>query len=103
MFRRTDLFRPVQAPAVRRPRARRVWRMFGLVALSTFALMLAGTVYETVSERADARRFLPTGQLIDVGGYRLHLNCLGQGKPVVVIDAGWGDWSLSWSKVQVLA
>jgi pimeloyl-ACP methyl ester carboxylesterase len=102
MSQSTDLFDPVHAPAVRRPRARRVWRMLGLVALSIFALMLAGATYETVSERADARRFLPAGQLIDVGGYRLHLNCLGQGKPVVVIDAGWGDWSLSWSKVQLL-
>ena len=103
MSQSTDRFDPIQAPAVRRPRARRVWRMLGLVALSILALMLAGAVYEAVSERADARRFLPAGQLIDVGGYRLHLNCLGQGKPVVVIDAGWGDWSLSWSKVQFLA
>jgi pimeloyl-ACP methyl ester carboxylesterase len=32
-----------------------------------------------------------------VGGYRLHINCTGTGSPTVVIDAGWGDWSATWS------
>jgi pimeloyl-ACP methyl ester carboxylesterase len=35
--------------------------------------------------------------MVDVGGYRLHIHCLGSGSPTVVIDAGWGDWSASWS------
>ncbi len=39
--------------------------------------------------------------MVDVGGYRLHINCTGAGSPAVVIDAGWGDWSLGWSGVQV--
>jgi pimeloyl-ACP methyl ester carboxylesterase len=34
------------------------------------------------------------GQLVDVGGYRLHLYCLGEGSPTVVLDPGGGDWSL---------
>jgi pimeloyl-ACP methyl ester carboxylesterase len=38
--------------------------------------------------------------MVDVGGYRLHINCTGSGSPTVVIDAGWGDWSLGWSGVQ---
>jgi pimeloyl-ACP methyl ester carboxylesterase len=38
--------------------------------------------------------------MVDVGGYRLHLNCQGSGSPTVVIDAGWGDWSAMWSWVQ---
>jgi hypothetical protein len=28
--------------------------------------------------------------MVDVGGYRLHLNCTGSGIPTVVIEAGWG-------------
>jgi len=27
----------------------------------------------------------PTGRLVDVGGYRLHLNCTGTGNPTVMI------------------
>jgi pimeloyl-ACP methyl ester carboxylesterase len=38
--------------------------------------------------------------LVDVGGYRLHINCTGTGAPTVVIDAGLGDWSTMWSWVQ---
>ena len=37
---------------------------------------------------------------MDVGGYRLHINCTGTGSPTVVIDAGWGDWSTAWGFVQ---
>lgn len=63
-------------------------------------LGLAGTIYESAAEAADARAYPPPGQMIDVGGYRLHLHCVGTGSPTVVIDAGWGDWSGGWSRVQ---
>jgi len=38
--------------------------------------------------------------MVDVGGYRLHLNCSGSGSPTVVIDTGWGDSSAGWGWVQ---
>ena len=38
---------------------------------------------------ADARAYPAPGELIDVGGHRLHLYCVGTGSPTVVIDAGW--------------
>jgi pimeloyl-ACP methyl ester carboxylesterase len=41
-----------------------------------------------------------TGQLVDVGGFRLNLYCMGSGAPAVVFDSGWGDWAPAWSKVQ---
>jgi pimeloyl-ACP methyl ester carboxylesterase len=41
------------------------------------------------------------GQLVDVGGYRLHLYCSGQGiGPTVVLEAGLGGFSLEWDMVQ---
>jgi pimeloyl-ACP methyl ester carboxylesterase len=42
----------------------------------------------------------PPGQLIDVGGFRLHIHCSGQGCPSIVLDAALGGSSLSWSLVQ---
>jgi pimeloyl-ACP methyl ester carboxylesterase len=38
------------------------------------------------------------GQLIDVGGHRLHLNCTGTGSPTVVLEPGGGEMSsnLGW-------
>jgi len=42
----------------------------------------------------------PPGQLIDVGGFRLHIHCSGEGSPSIVLDAALGGSSLSWSLVQ---
>ena len=40
------------------------------------------------------------GKLVDLGGYRLHLNCTGKGHPTVVLSAGGGDYSFDWYFVQ---
>ena len=45
----------------------------------------------------------PPGRLVDVGGYRLHLDCRGAGRPAVVLIAGAGDFSFDWSLVQPAA
>jgi pimeloyl-ACP methyl ester carboxylesterase len=42
----------------------------------------------------------PIGQLVDVGGYRLHLACQGEGSPAVVMEAAIGETGLLWSLVQ---
>lgn len=77
-----------------------VLRWLGRIVALIVGLILAGTIYESVSEAADIQAYPPAGQMVDVGGYRLHINCTGTGSPTVVIDAGWGDWSLMWSGVQ---
>lgn len=40
------------------------------------------------------------GKLFTVDGYTMHLFCTGQGAPPVILDAGLGDDSLIWAKVQ---
>jgi pimeloyl-ACP methyl ester carboxylesterase len=45
------------------------------------------------------------GRLIDLGGWRLHLHCTGvraTAQPLVVLEAGAGDFSVDWSLVQPL-
>jgi pimeloyl-ACP methyl ester carboxylesterase len=42
----------------------------------------------------------PLGKLVDVGGYRLHLHCTGQGSPTVVFENGSADFSFVWDFVQ---
>jgi pimeloyl-ACP methyl ester carboxylesterase len=64
------------------------------------ALLFAGFLYENISETRE-RRFHPMpGELVDVGGYKMHIDCIGQGSPTVILDAGLGDSFISWSKVQ---
>jgi pimeloyl-ACP methyl ester carboxylesterase len=79
----------------------RVLRRIGRALAALFGLIvvlgLIGAIYESAAEAADVRAYPAPGQLVDVGGYHLHINCTGAGSPTVVIDAGWGDWSASWS------
>lgn len=82
------------------PNKRRRFRWLGRVIVLVVGLILAGTIYESVSEAADIQAYPPLGQMVDVGGYHLHINCTGTGSPTVVIEAGWGAWSLEWSGVQ---
>jgi len=40
------------------------------------------------------------GKLVDLGGHRLHVNCVGKGTPTVVVENGLGDFSFDWILVQ---
>jgi pimeloyl-ACP methyl ester carboxylesterase len=42
----------------------------------------------------------PPGRLVDIGGFRLHVNCGGEGLPTVILDAALGGSSVSWCFVQ---
>lgn len=74
------------------------WLSIGLAGI--LGLLLVGYIYESIAESRDAKEYPPPGQLMDIGGYRLHINCIGTGNPTVVIDAGLGDWSTTWGYVQ---
>jgi pimeloyl-ACP methyl ester carboxylesterase len=45
-------------------------------------------------------KYPPPGKLVDVGGYRLHILCQGQGSPTVVMDSAFGGFASDWSLVQ---
>jgi pimeloyl-ACP methyl ester carboxylesterase len=63
-------------------------------------LACAGAAYQWIAHNRDVRQNPRPGQLVDVGGYRMHLYCMGQGSPTVVLDSGLGDTWLVWYKVQ---
>ena len=43
---------------------------------------------------------LRAARMIDVGGYRLSMDCSGVGNPAVILDSGPGEHGLSWFAVQ---
>ena len=72
----------------------------GLVAGSV-CVGVGGAVVQAVATRRDAKRYPPPGRLVDLGGYRLHLNIQGDGPgPAVVLEAGMGSFSSNWYWVQ---
>lgn len=74
------------------------------IILTLFAiailLAIAGFLYQIIKTRSDARSFPEPGRLIDIGGYKLRLNCTGKGSPTVILEAGLGDSLGEWGKVQ---
>jgi pimeloyl-ACP methyl ester carboxylesterase len=83
---------------IHRGRRLMIW-LSGILAV-LLILILAGAIYEPLAEAADAKAYPPPGKMVDIGGYRLHLNCTGSGSPTVVIESGWGDMSAVWGWVQ---
>src|SRR5712692_3061456 len=67
-------------------------------------LLLAGVSLVAQGQSAPPSPPLPPpGQLIGLGGWRLHLHCAGKAsasRPTVILEAGAGDFSVDWSLVQ---
>src|SRR5918998_3069707 len=79
---------------------RRIWRpLLGLVVV-LLVLAVLGAIYQAIATELAERAYPPPGEMVDVGGYRLHINCVGQGSPTVVLDAGSGGMSAQWVRVQ---
>jgi pimeloyl-ACP methyl ester carboxylesterase len=72
-----------------------------MAAVILAALGTAGAVHQSGAERKLRAQFPPPGQMVDVGGRRLHLYCTGAGDgPTVVIEAGAGAFSVNHRAVQ---
>ena len=87
-----DISPPPQTPLLR--------RVFWWVVTLLLLAMAAGFLYENVSEARD-RRFNPMqGRLVNIAGRKMHIDCLGNASPTVILDSGLGDSYISWRKVQ---
>jgi pimeloyl-ACP methyl ester carboxylesterase len=67
------------------------------------AAAVVGTIGSVRAQENAPAPFPPPGRLIDVGGWKLHLNCTGAknaAQPTVVLESGLGDFSVEWSLVQ---
>lgn len=83
---------------------RRVWRwvrwVFAGVVGVLILLIVAGAAYQWFASAADQRAYPAPGQLVDVGGHRLHIFCMGNGSPTVILDALGDGASPQWGWVQ---
>lgn len=71
----------------------------GLLTL-VVALGLLGTTYQTAAGKADEKNFRPVGQLVDVGAYRMHIYCTGEGSPTVILDSANMGTVSNWAWIQ---
>jgi len=81
----------------------RGWSLYGPRSLAALILVLGAFPGASGAEsdgEGDWPR--PPGRLLDIGGHRMHIHCLGEGGPTVVFDSGLGGMSLEWREVQRL-
>jgi pimeloyl-ACP methyl ester carboxylesterase len=73
------------------------WLLYPVVAF--MAVAAAGGAVENVGLQSDQHSYAMPGQLYDVGGHRLHLDCTGSGGPTVVLMSGLGGFSVGWDRI----
>ena len=68
------------------------------LVFTVLAVSAVGGGYETVRAATASNPMPATGRLVDVGGHRLYLSCVGSGSPTVVLEPGAGGTSsqLGW-------
>ncbi len=69
------------------PRLRRIRRIALTLLLVPVTLALIGLSYEAIMAASDAGRYPPPGRLVDVGGHRLHIHCVGTGSSTVIFES----------------
>lgn len=70
------------------------------LAIVVCGCLSAGSDAASSVATGPASRPEPPGQLVDLGGHKLHVNCTGKGNPVVIVENGLGDFSFDWILVQ---
>jgi pimeloyl-ACP methyl ester carboxylesterase len=55
---------------------------------------------QAVSFFRERSAFPMPGRLVDVGGYKMHIYCTGEGSPAVILHSGLGDSFISWQNAQ---
>lgn len=72
-------------------------KWFGIILI---ALLVIGVSYQTIATEQDKRAFSPRGQFYAVNGHQMHMVCMGQGNPTVILQAGLTADSNWWNRVQ---
>ena len=74
----------------------------GFIWLSTFIVVLGitGMIYQTAATESDQRKYPPPGVLVNVNGYKMHIYCMGEGGPTIILDHVGGGSSMDWALIQ---
>ncbi len=84
--------------------ARRVTRWSGKALLwlvvALLVLALIGAIYQAIATEIDQRTYRPPGKLVEVDDHLMHINCMGEGAPTVILEAGHFGMSANWVRVQ---
>jgi hypothetical protein len=98
----TDSWETDNIPSLRGKIIKWVVLILIILIIAPLTLLLIGCIYESITSQSDPERYPSPGEMVDIGGYRLHLVCEGErqvGQPLVIIEAGSGSSSPDWALV----
>src|SRR3712207_4261301 len=72
-----------------------VWMLAGLLTLA-----FMGAIYQAIATEIDQRTYPPPGKMVDVNSHLMHINCMGEGGPTVILEAANLGMSAHWVRVQ---
>lgn len=78
----------------------KVFRIISILILVVLLLAITTLIAGSVAKANLAKQYPAPGQLVDVGGYKMHIHCTGQGSPTVILAGGSLEYSLLWALVQ---
>jgi pimeloyl-ACP methyl ester carboxylesterase len=78
----------------------KIRRIFSILMLVILILVIVTLTAGAIAKSNLAKQYPAPGQLVDVGGYKMHIHCTGQGSPTVILASGMSDFSVSWAYVQ---
>ena len=73
--------------------------VLGLIVL-IIVLGLLGMTYQAAATKSEQNRYPPPGQRVDIGGYKLHMYCLGAGSPTVILNSANMGTVSNWAWIQ---
>ena len=76
---------------------RGTWLLYPIVFV--LGLIAIGGAFETLSAARDDATYRMPGQLVDVGGRKLYIECSGTGEPTVVFESGLAEGSPYWVRI----
>ncbi len=77
-----------------------IWRGFVFMFMTLALLLGAGVVYQTSASLKDRETYTAQGTIFEVNGRAMHLYCIGQGSPTVILESGVGGNTLLWAYIQ---
>src|SRR5215217_2826904 len=91
-----------ESQEIRPRRGLGTWIRRGLVWLVVGILTLAGigVIYQAIATQIDQRTYSPPGEVVNVNGHLMHINCVGEGGPTVILEAANFGMSAHWVRVQ---
>jgi len=72
-----------------------VWTIAGILTLAVI-----GAIYQVIATQIDQRTYPPPGEMVNVNGHLMHINCMGEGGPTVILEAANFGMSAHWVRVQ---